>query len=182
VNNSIVEICKKYKDKVFVVDFPYGPFEGHHWNSIQRISLHIGVNAFRKKCKWIALIDADEFIRVNEDKKINRFLESYSCSITMQSNILTNKNNDDIINNNVLKLALYVGENKYLKTILNTDKINEYEFIFTPHNHPTAIILDKSIIMHFHCWMNKRCTYNDNMTTIDIFCNNMDLSPFFCLE
>jgi hypothetical protein len=202
MNKSIIDICNKYKDKVFVVDFPYSAFEGQHWNNIQRISLHIGVNAFKKKCKFISLIDADEFIYftpcrikdarsvqlsslncaigegvLNEERcnrsfnNIESFLEKYSCGITMQSNILTNKNDDDIINNNVLQLALYVGENKYLKTILYTKLITEYEFIVTPHNHPTARVFDKSEIMHFHCWMNKRYKYNENMPKINIFSN-----------
>ena len=97
MNKSITDVCNKYKDKVFVVDFPYSAFEGQHWNNIQRISLHIGVNAFKKKCKFISLIDADEFIYFNRSfNTIESFLENYSCGITMQSNILTNKNDDDI--------------------------------------------------------------------------------------
>ena len=45
------DICKKYKDKVFCVKFSYKPIRGHHWNTIQRISLHICVNAFRNRCE-----------------------------------------------------------------------------------------------------------------------------------
>ena len=37
-------ICKKYKNKVFLVSFPYSPFECIDWNNIQKILLHIGVN------------------------------------------------------------------------------------------------------------------------------------------
>ena len=72
--------------------------------------MYIGVNAFRTKCINIALIDADEFIWGPDN--IEDFLKNHSI-ITMRSNILTNKNSDDILNNNILELARYVGENKY---------------------------------------------------------------------
>jgi hypothetical protein len=163
------EICKKYKGKVWVVDMPYSPFINHHWNSIQSITLYIGVNAFRNKCRHIALIDADEFIYFpnNKNMKIEDFLENYS-TITMQSNILTNKNDNDLLNNNILELAKYVGENKYKKTILHTDKIIENEFIFTPHEHWSETIMNKEDIIHYHCWMNTRYNYNESMPLIDL--------------
>lgn len=170
---SIELICKKYKGKVYVVDYPYSPFEGEHWNNIQRISLQIGVNAFRNKCRNIALIDADEFIYISQNPcmKIEQFLKNYDTTITMQSNILTNKNEDDLLDNNILRLAKYVGENKYLKTILNTDEIKENEFILTPHNHHSEIILDKTVIIHYHCWMNSRYKYDSSMQMINILSN-----------
>jgi len=75
---STKEICEKYKDKVLLVDFNYEPILGNHYDSIQRISLYIGVNAFRNKCKKIALIDADEFIYLpTVNMKIESFLLNY---------------------------------------------------------------------------------------------------------
>jgi hypothetical protein len=167
--NSTEEICKKYKGRVWMVDFPYSPLDGNHYNTIQRISLHIGVNAFRSKCRSIALIDADEFIHLpkNKNTNIEDFLQKYS-TITMKSNILTNKNDDDILNNNILKLAKYIGEDKYTKTILDTDKINENEFIVTMHNHHSEQVMNKEDIIHYHCWMNKRYKYNTSMPSIDL--------------
>lgn len=170
INNYTTEdICKKYNGKVLVVDFPYVPFANTHWNSLQRITLHIGVNAFRTKCRHIALIDADEFIYFpnNKNMKIEAFLQNYS-TITMQSNILTNKNINDLLNNNILQLAKYIGEDKYKKTILHTDKIIENEFIVTPHEHRTQKIMTKDIIIHYHCWMNNRYKYNESMPTISL--------------
>lgn len=163
------EICKKYKGRVFLVDMPYSPFEGEHWNNIQRITLHIGVNAFRKKCRNIALVDADEFLYLpkNKDMKIEDFLKDYS-TITIRSNILTNKSDNDVLNNNVLQLAKYVGEDKYTKTILHTDKISENEFILTPHDHPSQQLMDKADIICYHCWMNDRYKYNEGMPYIDL--------------
>jgi hypothetical protein len=171
--NSISDICNKYKTKVWMVDMPYSPFPGEHWNMIQRITLSIGVNAFRTKCSHIALIDADEFIHIpssSENPNIEEFLKGRE-TITMRSNILTNKNNDDQIDNNVLKLAKYVGEDKYTKTILCTNKIKEYEFIFNPHEHHTQTILDKNEIIHYHCWINNRYHYWDGMQEIDFLQN-----------
>jgi hypothetical protein len=178
---STEEICKKYKGKVCLVDFPYSPFSGEHWNSMQFMSFHIGINAFRTKCRNIALIDADEFIHIpnNKNKNINidieDFLQKYNTTITIQSNILTNMNDNDVLNNNILKLAKYIGEDKYTKTILHTDKISENIFIYSPHEHPPSeIILSKTEIIHYHCWMNKRYKYHENMPTIDLleFSNN----------
>ena len=167
-NTTIEEICKKYKGKVWLVDMPYSQFTNKHYNSIQHAALTIGVNNFRNKCRNIALIDADEFIYIpNKNIKIEVFLQNYS-TITMRSNILTNRRNNDLLNNNILQIAKYVGENKYKKTILHTDKILENEFIGTPHNHHTEVVMDKKDIIHYHCWMNKRYKYNKNMPKIHI--------------
>lgn len=169
MNTTTEEICKKYKGKVWVVDMPYSPFINQHWNTIQRITLHIGVNAFRNKCKHIALIDADEFIYIPNSKniKIEDFLQNHS-TITIKSNILTNKNDNDILNNNILQLAKYIGEDKYTKTILHTKEINENEFIVTPHEHVKQKIMNKEEIIHYHCWMNERYKYNETMQCINI--------------
>jgi len=124
---------------------------------------------FSCKCRNIALIDADEFICLpnNQDMKIEDFLQKYS-TITMQSVILTNKNDNDLLNNNILQLAKYVGEDKYTKTILNTCTIYENEFIVTPHDHPSEKLMNKDEIIHYHCWMNQRYEYNETMPTFDI--------------
>jgi hypothetical protein len=90
----------------------------------------------------------------------------------MKSNILTNKLNDDIINNNILDICVYVGENKYTKTIIDTNQIKPIEFIITPHRHPEQILLDKNKIMYYHCWVNSRYEYNTNMQKIDLSLKN----------
>jgi hypothetical protein len=167
IKYSTEDICKKYKGKIHIVDCDYAPLYDDHWNNIQRITLHIGVNAFKNKCRNIALIDADEFIYIssNPSMKIEDFLQNHE-TITMKSNILTNKNNDDIINNNILQIAEYLGEDKYSKTILFTNQIKENEFIITPHNHLSERIMNKDQILHYHCWVNKRYEYKDSMKQI----------------
>jgi hypothetical protein len=163
------DICDAYKYYVVRVCYPYTPINGMHWNNIQRISLHIGVNAFKNNCSHIALIDPDEFIYLpQKEPSITDFLQKYNSSITMKSNIVTNKNNYDYIDNNILQLDLYIGEDKYTKTILRTDLIRENEFILTPHTHPTQLILEKNVIIHYHTWMNNRYQYNESMPKITI--------------
>ena len=178
-NGTISDVCKKYKNKVFHIKYNYQPMCKNHYDTIQRISLHICVNAFRNKCSKIALIDADEFIHIpNKSNKSNKsniidFLSNYKGqTITMKSNILTNKLNDDIINNNILDICIYVGENKYTKTIIDTNQIKPMEFIITPHRHPEQILLDKNILMYYHCWVNSRYEYNTNMQKIDLSLKN----------
>jgi hypothetical protein len=167
-NGNIKNICEKYKNKVFRVEFNYEPIQGNHYDTIQRISLHIGVNAFVGKCAKIALIDADEFIHIPNNYNINHFLSHYrGKTITIRSNILTNKKTDDLIDNNILDLCLYVGEDKYTKTILDTSNIDRMEFIVTPHKHPTQIILEKDKIIHYHCWVNSRYIYKETMEKIE---------------
>lgn len=170
INNCSSELTmdsllQKYKSKVWFVDFPYKPLPGDKWNTLQSISLSVGVTNFRKHCKNIALIDADEFIHMPNENNIETFLSNYK-TISIKSNILTNKNKNDLIDNNILDICLYVGENKYPKIILDTSTLKEYEFIFTPHQHPSQFFIDKNLIIHYHCWVNTRYNYNNNMKEI----------------
>jgi hypothetical protein len=163
-------ICDKYKG-VLLVDFPYLPFEGQHWLTLQKVAFTIGVNAFRGKCRSIALIDADEFIYIPDMKPMNieQFLQKHKTNICIKSRILTNSSND-IIDNNILDLAIYLGEEKYTKVILNTSCIGE-EFITGPHNHPKQRLLRTSEIIHYHCWLNERYQYNESMLRVDLLKN-----------
>lgn len=167
-NGSTKEVCEKYKGKVWVVKMDYSSMGGNPWNKIQRITLHIGVNAMRKRCEKIALIDADEFIYIPNNKNINEFLSKYKGeTITMKSNILTNMSNSEIIDNNILDICLYVGEKKYKKTILDTSKLEELEFILTPHEHKTQKLLERYEIVHYHCWVNSRYKFKGGMKKIE---------------
>jgi hypothetical protein len=168
---STKDICDKYKGKVWRVHFPYRPRNGDHWNTIQSISLMVGTTAFRTKCRHIALIDADEFIYLPKSKSIELFLKD-KHSISMKSNILTNKNKSDVIQNNVLQLAQFVGEDKYTKIILCTSDLKPFEFIANPHEHSSAILLPKYEIIHYHCWMNHRYPYYPLMPCFNGFLKN----------
>ena len=167
------QILKKYYGKVWIVDFPYVPFNTEdkavrHWLSIQRISFHIGTHAFKRKCRHIALIDVDEFVYIpkNPSMGIEKFLEDRS-TITLRSNILTNKSDNEIINNNVLKIAKYLGPDKFTKTFFHTEKIGEDKFINQHHCDKSQTILEKDEIIHYHCWMNHRYKYDESMPRID---------------
>lgn len=166
---STEDVCNKYKGKVCLVDAPYSNQLGGHWSCLQRVFLNIGIHAFREKCRSVALIDADEFIYFPKDPSTNveKFLMNYS-TIRIGSNILTNKNRDDVLDNNILTLARYIGEDKYTKVILHTDKFAKVDFICSPHEHWSQESMYKEDILHYHCWMNTRYWYNEFMQTVDL--------------
>lgn len=174
-NGSINDICKKYQGKVHCVKFNYKPMPGTEWNNHQRITLSIGVNAFLNKCGKIALIDADEFIYIPKKSNIMDFFADYKGqTMSIQSNILTNKSDNDIINNNILDLCVYVGEDKYFKVIIDTHTIKNGDFITTPHHYwpHSQVFPGKDEIMHYHCWVNSRYKYKEDMKKIDFLKNN----------
>lgn len=167
-------VTDKYKDNVLVIKCPYAPFENNHWNNIQRITLHIGATAFRNKVKFISFIDPDEFIYIPKNNNIREFLKNYDQTIQMSSNLLTNKKNNDNINNNILSICKYIGPDKYTKIFLNTSKCLNYNggtndviFVVSPHERQNQIKLNKDVIIHYHCWVNNRCIYNDSMPYIN---------------
>jgi len=171
-NKTTQEICNKFKEKVILIDFPYKNImtdKGSlgHWNILQRLTLTIGVNAFKNKCKYIALIDADEFIFLPSKTHIENFLNFNNSTILSKSHLITNRNNNDIINNNVLKLAKYFVrlQDTHGKVILNTNTIEDNEFMLTSHEHKSQIILENDIF-HYHVWLNERCIYNENMKEV----------------
>ena len=161
-----INIVNKYRDKVILINFPYKPFRNKHWNNIQRLSLSIGVNAFKKKCKFIAMIDADEFVYIPHNVrklKIEDFLKKYNKTISIPSNILTNRYKNEIFDNNILSKAIYIGEDKYAKIIIHTYDIKNEKFIITPHEHKKQKILKKETLIHYHVWLNERYKYRHNM-------------------
>lgn len=176
VKCNILNVTEKYHEKIIVIPFPYISLKGHFWNNIQRVSLTLGVSVLKNHCKHIATIDADEFIVINKKfKTIKDFLQKFNHNIVMGSNILTNKNDNDIINNNVLDIANYIGENKYYKVIINTKYISDCEnylddiiFFVNPHSHPNSKKLPKSMIMHYHCWINERYKWKENLRYIKL--------------
>ena len=180
--NSTQEICNKYNNNVIIINFPYSTFQDQHWNTLQVLVFNIGIQAFKNKCRNIALIDADEFIYIvkNPSLNINKFLDKYNCTILIKSNILTNINNNDLINNNILQLAKYVGEDKYNKIILFTDQVLYLEFIDGIHYFHTQQILNKDEIIHYHCWINERCNYDKSMIKIDLLTNLF--LPYYLLQ
>ncbi len=164
---NIHKVTDKYKN-VHVIDFPYRPFDKTHYEIIQRIAYQIFVNAFKYTCRYIALFDADEFIYIpNSDNNIKNFLSNYNENLRIKSNILTNQKKNDPINNNILKLCRYDGGNKYTKSIIYCPSIYNNINIIKNHSQENSILLNKDIIIHYHCWVNKRCTYKKTMAKID---------------
>lgn len=65
-------------------------------------------------------------------------------------------------------MIVFLNQNKYSKTIIDTRVLNSLEFIISPHSHRTEILLDKNEIIHFHCWVNSRYKYNENMFELKV--------------
>ena len=163
------KIINKYKNKVLLIKFPYKSFVGKHWNSIQRLTLSISVNAFKNKCKFISLTDADEFIYIPKNVlklNIETFLKKYKRTICMSSYILTNKLSNEQFNNNVLEKAIYLGKEMYTKIIIHTNDVKNKNFIITPHEYKNQQVICKRELIHYHIWLNDRYKFNSNMKKI----------------
>jgi len=120
------------------------------------------------------MIDADEFIYLpkNPVEPIGYFLDRQNNTITMKSKILTNKNTDDIIDNNIIDIARYISTDGYTKCILKTASLTDTDiFIHSPHLHSSEIVMDEEDIIHYHCWINERCPYFPHMAKIDYLCD-----------
>ena len=159
-------IVNKYKNKVVLINFPYKPFSRKHWNNIQRLTLSVGVNAFKNKCKFISLTDADEFIYIPKNHQkltIEDFLSKYRHTICMSSNILTNKYRNEKFNNNILEKAIYLGKEMYTKIIIHTNDVKNDRFVITPHEYKYQKVICKSRLIHYHIWMNERYKFNYSM-------------------
>ncbi len=184
VNENIHEITNKYKN-VHVVNFPYRPINENNSpketmnyheiydqtikiNTIQSIAFQISVNSFKFKCRYIALIDADEFIYIpNSNNNIKDFLSNYNENLIIKSNLLTNKSNNDVLNNNILEICRYNAGDKYTKSIIYCPSIIDKIHVIKHHDQDHSTILNKDKIIHYHCWANNRCIYNETMEKID---------------
>lgn len=170
-NNFTKKYSSKKYSQLLIVDFPY---KLKKWINVQQASLTIASFVFKLYSKYIALIDIDEFIYIPKENNIKKFLSNHNYSIMMQSNLITNKGNNDYYKNNILSICKYVGEDRYTKLLLHTNDIDHHNaFIYNPHKgiNFESIKLSKNLIIHYHAWVNKRLKYNDNMKEIN-FLNN----------
>ena len=46
--------------------------------------------------------------------------------------------------------------------------------MISPHEYPECVLMSKSDIIHYHCWINNRCKYNDRMLKMDDLYNFMN--------
>ena len=155
------------RENVHIIPFNYSPFKQQHWNNIQRASLTIGVLALKNLHNHIALIDADEFLFLGDKFNVIDELLTTHSSIQVSSKIITNRHSVPI-DNNVLELARYLGEEKFKKVILSSGLISDFEFITTPHKHRTAHLAPEEDLFHYHAWMNDRCSWSPSMPRFDL--------------
>ncbi len=170
---DMTKVTEKYGDKVVVVDFSYAPLIGYHWNNLQSVSLFIGLHALKYKSKYITFIDADEFLKV-ENNDIKKFCENNSKTYQLCGNFMTNKSDNDVIDNNILQICKYVGKPTpekmmvYSKDFLSNNPF--YKF-FNPHAIYNKNARTNKITL-YHCWVNKRMKYEENMKYLDLLENN----------
>lgn len=174
-NNSDDDTHEKIKrlndSRVIHIPFNYGTFPGYTFEEIQRITLSIALNAYKKECHWICYTDADEFIQIPDIKPMridaylnNRKFQRYKA-VTMQSILLTNKANQESIDNNVLDLCRFSDDKPaYTKIILNTQKNKRTHFLKSPHRIRGEFLPPSQEIYHGHFWANERLSYHAGMT------------------
>ena len=59
----------------------------------------------------------------------------------------------------------------YEKIIIHTNNlINDIEFWWVPHFYKKdkMIIIEKDVLIHYHCWINNRYKWKPNMQQIDL--------------
>ena len=167
---KIINLLKD--DRVSIIPFNYvaiNPKPPYVWEDYQRIQLCIGFDVLKSYYQWVALIDADEFIYIPDQKPvgIGKFLNQRKYrlfrAITMQSILLTNKNDHDEIENNILDLCRFTSlEPKYTKIILNSKRARYLKFIKSPHQIKGQRLMPMDKIYHAHCWANERLDYSSD--------------------
>lgn len=163
------KVTNKYGNKVLVIDFPYRALRGNNWNTVQSLSLFIGLHAMKKNAKYITFTDADEFlVVVNND--IKSFCANNNRTIQLHSKFLTNKGDNDVIDNNVLQICNYVGKDSIKKMMIYTENYySNYPFFcfFNPHTTQHKMNHTRDVFF-YHCWVNNRLKYDESMKYINL--------------
>jgi hypothetical protein len=149
--------------RVVVVPFPYTPFPGWHWNSIQRIELCLSANLLRNCSEWVCFTDIDEFILVRDGEGKGRpSLKTYlanvrrvhpdATAVKMGSYFFTNEDiayepNQDIVGNCLLRTV----DTGYDKVIVLAEHLPE--FIVTPHRFNGAYCPSVERLYIGHYWL-----------------------------
>ena len=181
-NGSTHDICLKFNDEnILEIKFPYLALKNCHWGDNQRLLFNLICHVFKYQCKFICLIDADEFISYPNIKNINisDYLKSYHQSLRIQNHIITNKKNNEIINNNVLKIAKYINVKKkqlvedhkliiYTKDIIYPKSSLNHQFFASIHFWQHAKLIEKNKLLYYHTLLNERYSFKKNMKKITI--------------
>lgn len=165
-DHTLERIADRNDARLVVIPFNYAHFADQTFADTQRIALAAAVNAYRNQCGWICLTDADEFIQIPgmHPMNIETFLAANRFrryrAVTMPSILLTNKNSDDPVDNNILELCRFSNdEPKYTKMIINTRKSRPVLFVKNPHRIRGQIMLSRQELYHGHFWCNDRLAY-----------------------
>jgi hypothetical protein len=149
--------------RVVVVPFPYTPFPGWHWNTIQRIELCLSGNLLRICSEWVCFTDMDEFIWIRDYcNKRGPSLKEYladlrsmhpdATAVMMRSYFFTNEDiayqpNQDVVS----KCLLRTVDTGYHKVMVLARHLPE--FIVTPHKFNGAFCPSVETIYIGHYWL-----------------------------
>lgn len=176
-------VTDKYPGRVLLVDFPFEPLPGWVGKqeskgavNMQRVAQTVGLHAVRDKCKYVSLLDSDEFIYVPEDNNLKCITDKYDQTIQLQSNLLLTSGRDHVINNDVLTHARYIGVDRYRKILVRTSDLNHHvQFMINPHDFNDwpvdvqQIVLPKQEALHYHAWINGRGGVGRGETFDDLY-------------
>ena len=133
--DNTLEILKPYIDKG-IVEYTLIKGKGR-----QMDAYNIVINKYRKKCKYIAFVDADEFIHVEDnvnllDKISEVFDSNKDCGgvalnwIIFGSSNLKEKTNEPVIKRFVYHSEPTFMENKHIKSVVNPRLVMDFR---NPH-------------------------------------------------
>ena len=190
--DNLSETINKLNDsRIIVIPFNYKTIHPH-WNTLQRIVFSVGVNLLQKVSRYVALIDADEFIMIPNERQmnINTFLKSYNETLHIQQVVINNLvfSKEDIniakkidnIDNNILDICRYTDymQDSITKIILFTNYKDDFEWIIikSPHTinlkiftHNYQNTLSPLLIYYGHFHYNRKILNKNRYKVIDDF-------------
>lgn len=148
-NNSSDEYAKvlapyRKKGVVELIEWPSPPEE--FWDPYQKTAYNDCIAKVRKKTKWLAIIDLDEFIVVTNGKTLPEALESYEffggVALFWQmfgtSGLWDIPEGKTMLESLIWKARVNYGPNINCKSIVRPERVKEYEIHGAHYHHPYA--------------------------------------------
>lgn len=133
-------VLKPYIDSgiVELYEWPYESEDGKSWNTIQCNALTHALKKAKKRVKWLAILDTDEFLFPVQDTNLISFLKHYEqyagLCVNWQmygtSGVSKILPGELMIEKLVLKARADYGENAFVKSIVQPSRV---ESIDDPH-------------------------------------------------
>ena len=138
--DNYLSVLKPYIEAKIVelYEWPYESVDGKSWNKIQCDAFKHALNKAKKKTKWLALLDADEFLFPTQGDNLVQFLKEYEryggVAVNWQmygtSGVSKIHDHQLMIETLLLKARQNYGENHFVKSIIQHKKVRD---IKDPH-------------------------------------------------